>query len=409
MRHGRVSGFPWRRGNRVRLLENGEAFFPATFAAIDAAREEVLIETFILFEDKVGKDLHARLVAAARRGVRVEITVDGFGSPNFSPEFLHELTAAGVQFRIFDPHRALLGMRLHLFRRLHRKLMVVDRRIAFVGGINFSADHLADFGPEAKQDYAVELEGPVVGDIHGFLKCTVESRGTGEHWSPPAQPPAMDAAGNAEVMFVLRDNHRYSNAIEREYRHAIRRAKREVLMANAYFFPGWGFLRDLREAARRGVKVSLVFQGQPDMQVALAAARSLYRHLVDAGVEIHEYCERPFHGKIALVDDDWATVGSSNLDPLSLSLNLEANVFIRDRAFVASMRESLGALMRDHCHLVDVATVPPARWLHRLTRPLLFHILRRFPAWAGWLPAHTPKITLVPPPGSGDSSSGPTP
>ncbi len=225
-------------------------------------------------------------------------------------------------------------MRLHVFRRMHRKLLVVDGELAFVGGINFSADHLLDFGPTAKQDYAVELRGPVVADIHGFARAA-----SGFAWHRRILAPPVGAttdashAGDADVMFVLRDNRR------RHDRHRARipprhpRRAREVVIANAYFFPGYGFLRDLRDAARRGVKVSLIFQGEPDMQVALSAARSLYRHLVDADVRIHEYCERPFHGKVALIDDDWATVGSSNLDPLSLSLNLEANVFIRDARF----------------------------------------------------------------------------
>ena len=392
--------FPWRAGNRVALLENGEEFFARAYEVIDAAQREVLIETFILFEDDIGKELHRHLVDAARRGVRVEVTVDGYGSPHFSPEFLAGLASAGVRLRVFDPHPRWLGLRLHMFRRMHRKLLVADGRIAMVGGINFSKDHVFEFGPLSKQDYAVELEGPVVADIHGFLREALDMQGTGESWQPPRVAAATPLAGRAEVMFVPRDNHRRQDSIEREYRRAIRSARREVLIANAYFFPGYGFLHELRDAARRGVKVSLIFQGEPDMQVALAAARTLYAYLVDAGVHIHEYCERPFHGKVALVDDGWATVGSSNLDPLSLSLNLEANVFIRDPEFVAELRSHLYDLLEHHCQAVDPATVPRSRFWEGTTRPLVFHCLRRFPDWAGWLPAHTPKITLAQPPAS---------
>jgi cardiolipin synthase A/B len=388
----------WRSGNRVKLLENGEEFFPRAFAAIASAQREILIETFILFEDKVGMELHRLLVAAGRRGVHVEIMVDGFGSPKFSPEFLSELTSAGVHFRVFDPHPRRLGMRLHMFRRMHRKLLVVDGKLAFVGGINFSADHLADFGPTAKQDYAIELEGPVVSDIRSFTKAAIASQGTGEGWRPSRDFVEAAGVGNAQARFVLRDNGHRGNAIEREYRRAIRAARREVLIANAYFFPGYGFLHDLRAAARRGVAVTLVLQGQPDMQVAQSFARSLYRHMVDAGICIHEYCERPFHGKIALIDADWATVGSSNLDPLSLSLNLEANVFIRDAGFVRELRQRMDDLLRLHCHVVDVTKVLPNTLWQRLTRPLLFHCLRHFPDWAGWLPAHAPNTALVRPP-----------
>jgi cardiolipin synthase len=400
-----ASPFPWRTGNRVALLENGEEFFARAYAAIDAARSEVLIESFILFEDKIGKELHRHLVDAAARGVRVEVTVDGYGSPHFSAEFLSSLVDAGVRLRIFDPHPRWLGVRLHLFRRMHRKLLVADGRIALVGGINFSADHVLDFGPEAKQDYAVEIEGPVVADIHGFMREALDTQGTGESWQPSRAASSLAQAGKADVMFVTRDNHRRRDSIEREYRRAIRLARREVLIANAYFFPGYGFLRELRNAARRGVKVSLIFQGEPDMQVALAAARTLYAYLVDAGVHIHEYCERPFHGKVALVDDGWATVGSSNLDPLSLSLNLEANVFVRDPEFVAELRSQMYNLIEHHCQTVEPATVPRSRFWEGATRPLVFHCLRRFPDWAGWLPAHTPKMALAKPPAADSAGS----
>ena len=379
---------PWREGNRVALLENGEAFFARAFAAIAQAREEVLLETFILFEDKVGWELHRQLTAAARRGVRVEVMVDGYGSPRFSPSFLDPLAEAGVALRVFDPHRTLLGLRLHIFRRLHRKLLVVDGTRGFVGGINYSADHLEDFGPTSKQDYAVELEGPVVEDIRAFAVAAM--RGDAESWRHPATV-ATRPAGEAKVLFAVRDNARRWTGIERQYRTAIRAARDEIVIANAYFFPGYGLLRDLRHAARRGVRVSLIVQGEPDTRLALLAARTLYPHLVDAGVRVHEYCRRPFHGKVALVDDTWATVGSSNLDPLSLSLNLEANVFVRDRGLNRELRARLATLRQRDCRRVEPAALPE-RWRWPLPSPLLFHVLRCFPAWAGLLPAHTPGV-----------------
>jgi cardiolipin synthase len=394
----------WREGNRVRLAENGEEFFAQTFAAIAQAQREILLETFILFDDKVGQALQQHLIDAARRGVDVQVTVDGYGSPRFSPGFIEQLTAAGVRFRVFDPHPPVLGMRLHVFRRMHRKLLVLDGARAFVGGINFSADHLQDFGPGSKQDYAVELEGPVVADIRGFARAAIASDGSGASWRRPLQPdPDAAVVGDACVLFAVRDNQRHTDAIEDEYRHAIRAARREVIIANAYFFPAYGFLRELHQAARRGVRIRLILQGEPDMPIALTAARTLYRHLLDDGVQIHEYCERPFHGKVALVDEEWSTVGSSNLDPLSLSLNLEANVFIRDRAFTAHLRERLAALMEQHCRPVDPVQIPRRTLWQSVSDPLVFHCARRFPAWAGLLPAHTPRTVLVRPPADADS------
>lgn len=388
---------PWRAGNRVRLLENGEQFFERAFQAISAARREILLETFILFEDDVGNELRRHLLDAARRKVRVEVTVDGYGSPRFSREFLASLAAAGIRFRVFDPHRTLFGMRLHLFRRLHRKLLVIDAERAFIGGINYSADHLGSFGPKSKQDYAVEVAGPVVGDIHDFAAAAIRGHRGAAAWRHRAAAGGRRTAGGAKALFDVRDNDSRTNNIEWHYRAAIRGARREIFIANAYFFPGYGFLRELKLAAQRGVRVSLIVQGEPDMPIAMSAARVLYRELIMAGVAVSEYRQRQFHGKVALVDDDWATVGSSNLDPLSLSLNLEANLFVRDRAFNRVLRRRLDHLWERHCQRVEVDRLPRRSFWRRMSQPVWYHALRHFPAWAGLLPAHTPKVVLVAP------------
>lgn len=386
----------WVPGNHFELLENGEDFFPRVFEAIGEARREVMLETFILFDDKIGQELHAVLLAAAKRGVQVHVLVDGFGSPDLSDRFVGELVEAGVHFRIFDPGRRLLGQRLNMLRRMHRKIVVVDGEHGFIGGINYSADHVADFGPEAKQDYAVEVRGPIVAQMHQFTHEAVLSpaeRRRSRAKNAPAR--GLPYAGTAHAIFVTRDNHDHTSDIERHYRIALRSARKRVVIANAYFFPGYRFIREMRRAARRGVDVRLILQGQPDMPIVKTAAGLLYDHLLRAGVRIYEYCDRPLHGKVALVDDEWSTVGSSNLDPLSLSLNLEANVIIRDRAFNATLNERLAHLMEHSCKQVE--PTPKGRWegLRLVRSYCVFHLMRWFPAWAGWLPRHEPTISLV--------------
>ncbi len=377
-------------GNRIRLLENGDEYFPRVFAAIAAARTSVLLETFILFDDRVGVALREALIAAAKRGVHVAITVDGYGSPDLPPEFVAGMVAAGVRFHIFAPRRRLLGVRTNLFRRLHRKLVAIDGRIAFIGGINFSAQHLTDHGPQAKQDYAVEVEGPVAHEVHRFLAQTLPP-GDVEVPAVPPPPPA----GTMAAWLVTRDNDAHPTDIEWEYLQAIRAARHQVVIANAYFLPGYRVLHAICEAAQRGVDVRLILQGNPDMLWVKRMADMLYAHLQDAGVRIFEYCERPLHGKVAVIDRDWSTVGSSNLDPLSLSLNLEANLVIRDAGFARGLRENLDTLMANACR-----EIPPNRQTRRAplqlaATTLMFHFLRRFPAWAGWLPAHTPKLVVA--------------
>lgn len=395
-----MSSANWVGGNTFDLLENGEEFFPAVFSAIEAAQREVLIETFILFEDKVGLALHAVLLAAARRGVRVHLTVDGFGSPELSSQFVETLTHAGVRLHVFDPPPRL-GRNLQPFRRLHRKIVVVDGHIGFIGGLNFSADHLADFGPEAKQDYAVRAEGPIVTAMDQDARRTLAM----SRKAPSGSAPAPVAAGSrergqpsprhqqgAQARLVTRDNHRHRTDIEREYRLALGEARREVIIANAYFLPGYRLLRSLKRAAQRGVKVQLVLQGQPDIRWVTVASRMLYEQLIKAGVSVYEYCERPMHGKVAVIDDDWSTIGSSNLDPLSLSLNLEANLVIQDRAFNAALRVKLKGLLNRSCVKIERSKIQQPWWWHLGIGTLMFHILRHFPQWASRLPAHRPRM-----------------
>ncbi len=390
----------WTTGNRVELLENGEQFFPRVFDAIRNAEREVIIETFILFEDKVGLALHEAMREAALRGVKVDLMVDGFGSPELSDAFVQGLTNAGVRVRVFDPGRRFLGQRLNLFRRMHRKITVIDGRLAFVGGINFSADHLMDFGAKAKQDYAVALEGPIVSEIHRFVLHAIAVGNKGPGWFRrrlrAVPPPTHSEVGQAEVQFVSRDNRRHTNDIERHYLAAIRAARQRIVIANAYFFPGYRLIKALRRAARRGVDVNLILQGEPDMPIVKVGASMLYHHLLHAGVHIHEYCRRPLHGKVARVDEHWSTIGSSNLDPLSLSLNLEANVIVRDATFARHLDERLDDLMRHHCKKIDVAELTEwSGW--RLVRSFfVFHLLRWYPSWVGWLPRHAPRLQPLP-------------
>jgi cardiolipin synthase A/B len=420
----------WTPGNRITLLENGEAFFPRVFDCIGAAKKKVVVETFILFEDKVGLALHAALLQAAAQGAEVDLTVDGFGSANLSEAFIAALTQAGVRVHVFDPGPRVWGWRTNVFRRMHRKIVVVDGERAFVGGINYSADHLSDYGPQAKQDYAVEIEGPLVGLIEDFAQRALAAgqRNAGDTWMqrlrhfaaslrprrlggpaastglhtggqakphPDDAPLPEPAAHGAPALFVTRDNRKHTNDIERHYRIAIRSARERVIIANAYFFPGYRLLHEMRKASRRGVRVQLILQGHPDMPIVKTAATMLYPHLLRSGVEVYEYTERPLHGKVAVSDGLWATVGSSNLDPLSLSLNLEANVVVKDPVFNAALADKLQGLIARKCQRVDAADYRRSTPWQTVRNFCVFHLVRHYPAWAGWLPAHAPVLALA--------------
>jgi cardiolipin synthase len=395
-----MTAVAWTRGNSLELLENGEAFFPAVFDAIRKAQRSVVMETFILFEDAVGTQLQQVAIEAARRGVRVDITVDGYGSADLTEEFIGAMTSAGVALHVFDPQPRRLGMRTNLFRRLHRKIVVIDDALAFVGGINFSADHLADFGPTAKQDYAVAIRGPLVEDIARFEAEVLRPVRPRFSWRGLRRKSraAAPGPGDSAAALVVRDNDRHKTDIETHYRIGLRAAQREIIIANAYFFPGYRFLRDLRNAAKRGVRVRLILQGEPDMPMARLAATMLYDYLLSGGVQIYEYCERPLHGKVATVDGIWSTIGSSNLDPLSLALNLEANILVNDRDFSGILQQRLESLIDNHCQLMQRQSKPTRKIQRVFVGVFVFHFLRRFPSWAGWLPARRPVLKSMPAP-----------
>ena len=409
----------WISGNQFTLLENGEQFFPRVFECISSAKSEVVLETFIWFDDKVGQGLQAALIAAGSRGVQIDVTIDDYGSPDLSSEFLSALARAGVRVHVFDPGPRLWGWRTNVFRRMHRKIVVIDGTRAFVGGINYAADHLADFGPLGKQDYAVEIVGPIVNSIHSFVyrelaegernaqstlwgrlrdRFSAQAHTLAQTLRPsdtfPAPPPES-VKGDAAGIFVTRDNRKHATDIERLYRVAIRASQHSITIANAYFFPGYRLLKELRKAARRVVEVRLILQGEPDMAIVKTAASMLYHHLLGAGILIYEYRERPLHGKVAVFDDTLSTVGSSNLDPLSLALNLEANVLIKDRAFNQHLTERLGYLISSGCTQILISDIEKSGRWRVIFSFFLFHLLRHYPAWGGWFPAHVPRLTLA--------------
>lgn len=399
----------WTHGNRLELLENGEAFFPSVFEGIRAAQREVLIETYIWFDDRVGRELQGHLIDAARRGVTVHVTVDGYGSMDLPEAFVRELAEAGVHFHVFGPVTPIVGRQTSLFRRLHRKLVAIDGQVAWIGGINYSDEQTRAFGAKSKQDYAVRVEGPAAVDIHAFCRAALGSPSGGRRslrgllrWLP--REWARPSAG-AQALLVARDNHDRRTAIEAMYRLGLRNAERDILIMNAYFFPGYRFLRAMRQAVERGVRVRLILQGEPDKAYVRFAAETLHDHLLKIGVEIWEYMERPSHAKVAVMGDEWATVGSSNLDPFSLSLNLEANLFIRDRDFAGALRDNLEGLIAEHCRQVTREDVVRRGPLRHLWRWVAYHLLRHFPRMANLIPVRQERLHTVQEAGERDTAS----
>lgn len=351
----------FRSGNSLELLKNGEQYFPALVGAIDEARHEVFFETYIFADDETGSLVCDALARAAVRGVEVHIILDGFGARDFAPRFGAMLGNAGARLRVFRPKISPLTLRRNRLRRMHRKIAVIDRRIAFVGGINITDDYPIGGRMPPRFDYAVRVEGPLVRDVWfeaAKLWARLDWLHSRRRWRVALAPEESEPQNNGtqSATLLVRDNIRHRRDIENAYLELIAGAKGEVLIAIAYFFPGRRFRRALHDAARRGVRVVLLVQGLSDHPVMQYASRALFRGFLDAGVEIHEYTRSELHAKVGVFDGVTASVGSSNIDPFSLVLAREANIFIRDGRFASSLRASLfEAIEASH-------QVPPQAW-----------------------------------------------
>ena len=385
-------------GHSVQLLTTGQAFFPALVAAIDAARREVHLETYIFHEDAVGEAVLAALERSALRGVAVYLVVDGNGTPDVPQGWQDRMRRAGVQWQQFSPLGSMGLLIPGRWRRLHRKLCVVDRELGFCGGINILDDFFElNHGVQgtARLDFAVQVRGPLVADMYlavsqfwQRLQATrqlergqfQQARRALEHWAVlPRDATVPEADGRTAGMraaLLVRDNLRNRTRIERAYRHAIAHARQEVLIANAYFLPGAKLRRALVHAVQRGVKVRLLLQGRYEFFMQYHAAKPFYSALLQAGVEIHEYQAAYLHAKVAVIDGHWATVGSSNLDPLSLLLAREANVVVEDAAFSQTLYQQLDAAIRQHSVQLDQEQFARRPLWQRLKDRLAFALMR---------------------------------
>jgi cardiolipin synthase len=350
-------------GNRLTLLRDGEQHFPALVEAIDGARVEVFLETYIFADDETGSLVADALARAAARGVAVHLLIDGFGARDFAPRLRGMLAEAGARVLVYRPEISPWTLRRNRLRRMHRKLACVDGRRAFVGGINVIDDYDAPDDTTPRHDYAVHIEGPLTAAVRAeaarlWQLVALTTRHT-QLLAPAPAAPAPLAQGQRAAL-VVRDSLRHRRDIEDAYLELIEGAREEILIANAYFFPGRRFRQALVAAARRGVRVVLLVQGLVEYVVPHYASRALFGTLLDAGIRIEEYHYSFLHAKVAVFDCCRACVGSSNIDPLSLLLAREANVFVDDARFAGELRASLEQAMR-----TGARSLPPLAWRHR--------------------------------------------
>jgi cardiolipin synthase A/B len=399
---------PFQEGHQIELLQGSRAFFPALVQAIDAAQREVRMETYLFDFALAGQSIAKALIRAAERGVRVQVLVDGAGTEPISEEWLARFEQAGVQWRVYNPLGRFGFLLPSRWRRLHRKLCVIDggtpSAIGFCGGINVLDDfHDPNHGAlkQPRFDFSAQIQGPLVQDIldatsrlwlqqtafaqlrQRQLKAAVDSWASSRE-KPMVQrhqrTPLQGTGHFARAALLLRDNLRYRKRIERAYLKAISDAQQDIIIANAYFLPGRKLRKALLLAAKRGVKIKLLLQGRYEYFMQYHAARPVYSNLLEAGIEIVEYKSSFLHAKVAVIDAysarAWATVGSSNLDPLSLLLAREANIVVLDGAFARDLRERLVAAMLQDGDEVSAQEMVARPWHQRFLDRVAFGLMR---------------------------------
>ncbi len=382
-------------GHQLTLLKSGREYFAALAQAIEQAEHEILLETYIFADDQTGQFIANLLCDAARRGVRVHVMVDGFGSREWLSQLRPPFAASGVNFLVYRPELRGFSFSRSRLRRLHRKLSCFDGRLAFVGGINIIDDlHEAmestTIGDEPLQprfDYAAHIRGPLIKSIHTSMAKLWETVSWAQfkHNKFALRPIKIehDRVGPVAAMLALRDNIRHRRTIEASYLHAIAHAQSSILLANAYFLPGRRFRRALRDAARRGVQVRLLLQGRLEYALLHYATQSLYDELLREGIQIYEYQPGYLHAKVGVVDNHWSTVGSSNIDPFSLLLAREANLVVDDIEFNRELTSTLENALQCAVEMKPKQWRKRA-WPHRLATGLARGLVRLAMGLAGY-------------------------
>lgn len=377
-------------GNQIQLLRSGAEYFPALEVAIEQATQEIYLQTYIYEPDKIGISIGNALKHAAQRGVSVNILLDGFGCKDLPADFVKDLEITGVNVMFYRPKISPWTLKKSRLRRMHRKVVVIDGKIGFVGGINIIDDHNVPDNTPPRIDYAVRIEGKLLPAILSsvnklwrrisLLHLHPKKLEASQFKTPTSKPLKLDVSPektlqqekkHVNAAFILRDNVLHRRNIESAYLAAIAHARTEIIIANAYFVPGRRFRKALLAAADRGVNVKLLLQGRMEYFL-MFATHAFYAAFLKGGIEIYEYRKGFMHSKVAVIDNEWATVGSSNIDPFSLLLAREANIIVKDKHFARELRTDIMHSIQGGAY-----NVLAEEWSNR-------HIVKRLLSWLAY-------------------------
>ncbi len=332
-----ILALPFTEDNHVRLLDNGNETFQAILDAISAAKNIICIEFYIFKDDTTGRKIAALLKEKARQGVSIYLLYDHFGSFLTARTFWSDLKRSGIHVRISQPFR-WSAPRGYLSRN-HKKLLLIDGKIAITGGFNIADEYHGYFKKKTEvwRDMGIYLEGPIaVTMLHLFNKSWTTWKG---ETITSSLKNALPVKGGVSVIPIFASKGRTRRRLRRLLLYSIKSAKKDIYLTSAYFIPGRRILKAMVQASKRGVTVKLLLPGRSDLTAVLYAGRRHFKKLLTAGVEIYTYQGAILHSKTAVFDDTWSIIGSTNLDYQSLRRNEESNVGILDSDFNSHMKD----------------------------------------------------------------------
>ncbi len=346
----RRSSLGYVAANKIKLVRGGGPYFEQILDMINHAREIIQLQVYIYYQDETGREVTAALIAAAKRNVQVYLMADGYASQGLSKKFIHEVKEAGIQFRFFEP---LFRSRHSYFgRRLHHKVIVVDNYCGMVGGINIS-NHYNDMpGQPAWLDFALYMEGAIVKELCRVCQKIWQGYLPAKRVSLCRDHPVPSAAKTGEeyLLRVRRNDWIMKRSqVSGSYIEMFRKANHRIIMMSGYFLPGRLIRKNMKRAIKRGVKIKLILAGISDVMVAKYAERFMYNWLFENNIELYEYKPCVLHGKVAVYDQQWATIGSYNVNDISAYASIELNIDVNNRDFAAMLDETLENIIQKDC------------------------------------------------------------
>ena len=340
-------------GHQLSLLRSGEQFFAATERIIDGAQSYIHFQTYILDEDSTGIRMVDALVRAAKRGVRVYLLLDAFGTKYLTNSFMDRIEQSGILFRFFSP--VFVTDKSQLSLRLHSKVVLVDGCVAIIGGMNIADRYSGADGKLAWLDFGVEMRGP---------ECVYLLEIVKKNWNRrflPVEKRSLETIDKVETfpenvaLKVLLNNwYRNKSEISRSYRNILKNAEKRITIFASYFLPGANERKLLAKAAARGIEITIVLAAESDTPAFERATHFLYDYILRNNIKIYEYQPSNLHSKVAVADGKWSTIGSYNLNHISDYASIEVNVGVLDEPFTRSFEELLGGIIENDCREITI-------------------------------------------------------